>query len=92
MAVETTTCPHCLAVQTIAGGPGVSEYKRFPVFMLAFFLGAFGVHRFFVGRITSGVFQLLTAGGLGIWWLADVIIIAFGGFNDSDGKKIVEWT
>lgn len=92
MALETTTCPHCLALQTAGGGPGISDKKRMPVFMLALFLGVFGVHRFYVGKTTSAVFQLLTLGGLGIWALADMIIIAFGGFTDAEGRTITEWT
>src|SRR5437762_8319770 len=60
MSLETTTCPHCLAVQTTSGGPGISDKKRMPVFVLAVFLGVFGVHRFYVGKTTSAVFQLLT--------------------------------
>jgi Predicted membrane protein len=92
MALETETCPHCLAVQSYAGGPGVSDKKRMPTFILAVFLGVFGVHRFYVGKTTSAIVQLLTLGGLGIWALADMIIIAFGGFTDGDGREITEWT
>lgn len=92
MALETTTCPHCLAVQTTAGGPGESEKRRFPVLMLAILLGVFGAHRFYVGKTNSAILQLVTLGGLGIWALADMIIIAFGGFTDGEGKQITRWT
>lgn len=92
MSVETTTCPHCLAVQTSAGGPGISEKQRLPTFILAFLFGVFGAHRFYVGKTGSAILQLCTLGGLGIWALVDVIIIVTGGFTDGDGKKIINWT
>ena len=92
MAVETTTCPHCLAVQTTDGYEGESDKRRMPVFVLALFLGVFGVHRFYVGKTTSAIFQLMTLGGLGVWAVADMIIIAFGGFTDAEGRKITQWT
>jgi len=57
-----------------------------------FFLGFLGVHRFYVGKIGSGIAQLLTFGGLGIWALVDLIILATGSFTDAEGNKITLWT
>jgi hypothetical protein len=45
-----------------------------------------------VGKIGTGVAQLLTIGACGIWSFIDLIIILFGGFTDSEGKKIEDWT
>ena len=56
--------------------------------VLCFFLGVFGVHRFYCGKIKSGIFMIFTIGGLGIWALADFIIACFGEFTDAEGKKI----
>jgi TM2 domain-containing membrane protein YozV len=56
--------------------------------LLCIFLGGLGVHRFYTGRIGTGVLMLLTAGGCGIWWLIDVIIIATGEFKDADGNPL----
>jgi hypothetical protein len=92
MSVETTTCPHCLAVQTSAGGSAVSEKLRLPALVLAALFGVFGAHRFYVGKTGSAVLQLITLGGLGIWAVVDCIIIASGGFTDGDGKRIIRWT
>jgi hypothetical protein len=69
-----------------------SEYTRLPVFVLCIFLGWFGLHRFYVGKIGTGILQLVTIGGLGLWTLYDLIVIVFGTFTDSDGRKIVRWT
>jgi TM2 domain len=68
-----------------------SEYTRLPVFVLCLLLGWFGVHRFFVGKIGTGVLQLVTIGGLGLWTLYDLILIVFAAFTDSSGRKIVRW-
>ena len=59
-----------------------------PTLLLALFLGGLGVHRFFVGKIGTGLLQLITLGGLGIWALIDVIMIAVGSFTDKAGLPI----
>jgi TM2 domain-containing membrane protein YozV len=46
--------------------------KFYPTFFLGLFLGVFGVHRFYTGKIKSGVVQLLTFGGLGIGGQTDL--------------------
>ena len=57
--------------------------------LLCFFVGALGVHRFYVGKVGTGVVQLLTLGGCGIWTLIDFILIIVGKFTDGDGKPIL---
>jgi len=52
---------------------------------LAALFGLFGIHRFYVGRYSSGFLQLLTFGGLGFWSLFDLYLIYFGKFKDSKG-------
>jgi len=56
--------------------------------LLCFFLGALGIHRFYVGKIGTGILQLITLGGLGIWALVDFIMIVTGNFKDKQGMVI----
>ncbi len=65
-----------------------SEKGFVPTLLLCFFLGTFGVHRFYVGKVGTGVLMLLTFGGLGIWALIDFIMIAVGSFTDKEGRPI----
>lgn len=52
--------------------------------------GLCGMHRFYVKRYGSGVAQLLTFGGLGIWMLIDAVMICTNEFVDKDGMKVIE--
>ena len=56
--------------------------------LLCFFLGGLGVHRFYVGKIGTGILMLITCGGLGIWSLVDFIMIVCGVFRDVNGLPI----
>ena len=58
--------------------------------LLCVFVGALGVHRFYVGKIGTGILWLLTGGCLGIGWIVDIIVIACGNFRDSHGAPIRE--
>ena len=67
---------------------GTSDKGFVPTVMLCFFLGALGVHRFYVGKIGTGIVQLLTLGGLGIWALVYFIMVVTGNFKDGQGMTI----
>jgi len=70
----------------------MSDKKRLPALLLCFFFGGLGIHRFYVGKVGTGIVWLLTAGVLGIGALVDFIMIIVGSFKDKEGKPLTEWT
>ena len=68
-----------------------SRLSRMVALVLALLLGLVGAHRFYVGRTGSALAMLFTLGGLGIWWLIDIIIVMTGQLVDSEGKRVSEW-
>ncbi len=54
-------------------------------------LGYLGAHRFYTGKIGTGILMLITFGGFGIWVLIDLIYIILGRFRDEEGKIIRQW-
>ena len=68
-----------------------SQKSRAAALLLCFFLGVFGVHRFYVGKIGTGILYFLTVGCFGIGWLIDMVTIACGVFRDSQGNYVKDW-
>lgn len=65
-----------------------SERTMTTTALLCFFLGGMGVHRFYVGKVGSGIAQLLTLGGLGVWAIVDFVRILCGKFKDDKGLLV----
>jgi len=72
-------------------GPEPSPQLRGVALALAIVLGFAGAHRFYVGKIGTGIAQLCTLGGLGLWWLYDAILIGTGEFTDARGRLVLKW-
>lgn len=69
-----------------------SKKSRLAALLLCFFLGVLGIHRFYVGKIGTGIVWIFTlGGGFGISCLVDFIRIAIGSFTDKQGYKIINW-
>jgi TM2 domain-containing membrane protein YozV len=85
-------CVKCGVRNLSANDPNVSQKSRLVAFLLAWFVGIFGVHRFYVGKTTSGILQILFGWAtFFIWNLVDMIMILAGVFKDSEGKVIKRW-
>ncbi len=76
----------------VAGSP----CKRTTALLLALvpfvpFAPIAGLHRFYVGKIGTGILWLFTWGLFGIGTLVDIILIAVGQFKDRDDLPLVNW-
>ena len=73
-------------------GNPISPKSRLAAALLAWFLGVIGVHRFYVGKVGTGILMIVTLGGLGIWVLIDFIVILVGSFKDKEGRVLINWS
>ena len=69
-----------------------SDKSRGIALVLGGCLGLFGAHRYYVGKIGTGILQTITVGGGGLWWLYDMILLSFGAFTDGEGKRVKHWS
>ena len=74
-----------------AQGRPASPKSRLAAVLLAWFFGVLGVHRFYVGKVGTGILMILTLGGLGIWVLVDMIMILIGSFKDKQERYLSNW-
>lgn len=68
----------------------ISPLSRWVAFALCLVLGVIGVHRFYTGKIGTGILYIFTGGLFGIGWLVDLIMIASGSFRDSAGLLLLQ--
>jgi hypothetical protein len=80
-----------VCVKCGAGLASAAEGKSwFVALLLSIFVGYFGVDRFYLGKIGTGVLKLITMGGFGLWWLIDIILIATDNMKDALGRPLVK--
>jgi TM2 domain-containing membrane protein YozV len=86
---------------------GTSTKSRLAVTLLSFFLGELGVHRFYAGKIGTGVamliltivgyatvwiiFGFIPLAAVWVWNLVDFIMAIAGKFKDKEGNLITNW-
>jgi hypothetical protein len=87
-------CPHCGVRQFNSQLDRVphdeSDKRILPAALLCVMLGVFGAHRFYVGKTATGLAQLCTLGGMGLWMLYDLILILTAQFRDADDRRLTE--
>lgn len=71
--------------------PTESPKSRLVALILCMTFGFLGVHRFYVGKVGTGILMILTLGGVGIWTLIDFVMILAGYFRDKESRPLVVW-
>ena len=66
----------------------MNEKSKMVALLLCIFWGSLGVHRFYTGKIGTGIIWLLTLGCFGIGTIVDLVMIATGKFTDKDGNPL----
>jgi TM2 domain-containing membrane protein YozV len=75
-------------VKTVYVERRTSEKSWLAALLLCLFVGGLGIHRFYVGKVGTGIMFLLTGGWCGLGWLIDLIMIATGAFRDKYGLPL----
>ncbi len=70
--------------------PVCSRKKKWFALLLCLFFGWIGAHRFYVGKVGTGLVYLITGGLFGIGWIVDLVMIAVGVFRDEFGLPLRE--
>jgi ribosomal protein L37E len=66
----------------------ISSYNGLVALLLCLFVGYLGIHRFYVGKIGTGILWLCTGGLFGVGWVIDLVLIACGRFRDFMGYRL----
>jgi TM2 domain-containing membrane protein YozV len=86
---ENPSIPNQPAVNTVVAA---SKQRHFlAVFFLSFMWGVFGVDRFYLGKIWTGLLKLLTFGGFGIWAIIDLTLVMSGSMRDKQGNEMLDY-
>lgn len=85
---RAAVCPNCGVPTAVSESAPAGSKSWLVALLLSIFLGELGIDRFYLGKIGTGILKLITAGGFGIWWLIDLILIATGSMKDAQGRPL----
>jgi TM2 domain-containing membrane protein YozV len=69
--------------------PTSAPQKSFiATWLLSLLLGYFGIDRFYLGKVGTGILKLITLGGFGLWYLIDLIIVLAGAQTDKQNRAL----
>lgn len=88
---EASTAKYESAAGNYASAAGASDKSRTIALVLAIVFGVLGVHRFYVGKVGTGVLYLFTLGLIGIGWIYDIVMICLGRFSDNQERPLLSW-
>lgn len=69
-----------------------SGYYFLTALLYSIFLGFAAVDRFYLGYSAIGIGKVLTLGGFGVWWVADVVLLIYGSLKPADDSEWQPWT
>lgn len=86
-------CPKCgvrqLQQHNLMLNKPIGRRRWIVALLLSVLLGWLGIDRFYMGLIGTGILKLITLGGLGVWVIIDIILIATNSLKDADGKFLL---
>ncbi|MGF7139332.1 TM2 domain-containing protein [Roseimarinus sediminis] len=85
---RAAVCPKCGIPQPDSINNKTFNTRWLAAVLLCWILGIFGAHRFYLGRTGTGILMLITVGGLGIWYLVDLILLIVGRLSDNSGRLV----
>lgn len=81
--------PTAAAPAAAPTAPAAGPQKSFLLtWLFALLLGWFGVDRFYLGKVGTGILKLVTFGGFGIWVLVDLVLVLAGKQTDKQGRSL----
>lgn len=83
---DAVVCVKCGCA--IDKAPVEGEKNWVVAYLLSWFLGGFGAHRFYLAKYGTAIAMLLTLGGCGIWAIIDFICLSFNKLNDANDKPL----